>query len=64
MASDREIWRDYEAAVRELAATKGSHNRKLARNKCYKLKPFYSVRSISELCLLYLTGRQRLWQKL
>lgn len=27
MASDREIWRDYEAAVRELAATKGSHNK-------------------------------------
>lgn len=46
MASDREIWKDYEAAVRELAATKGSHKKKLARNKCYKLKPFYSVRSI------------------
>lgn len=46
MSTNREIWRDYEAAVRKLSKTKGAHNKKLARKKAYESKPFYNVRSL------------------
>lgn len=62
MENNREDWREYEVAVRELASTKGSHNKKLARKKAYELKPFYNCRSMFgyQNCAFYilLGGRE------